>query len=247
MNIVLFGATRGIGRALGRRLAGRGDRLYLLGRDAAELGRSARDFEARAGLDEGTVGQSHCDLLEPETFAPALATAAAALGRVDAVVVAAGLFGTQDRMERDRALARRVLEGDFSGTVLFCEEARDRLLVQGGGTLCVVTSVAGDRGRKPVVLYGASKAGLSAYLEGLDHRFHSRGLRVVDVRPGFVRTSMTEGLVEPPFATDPDPVAAQIVRALDRGTPVVYATPVWRWIMLVVRLLPRFVMRRVGF
>lgn len=248
MNVVLLGATRGIGRALARALAARRDRVHLLGRDEIELGRSARDLEARGGTDAGSIGVGRCDLLEPESFAPALDAAWAALGRVDAVVVTAGLFGTQEALEADRDLTRRVLEADFSGTVLFCEEARERLLAQeGGGTLCVFSSVAGERGRKPVVLYGAAKAGLSAYLEGLDHRFHEQGLKVVCVKPGFVRTTMTDGLPEPPFAADPEPVAKAALRAIDRGRPVVYAPGIWRWIMLVIRHLPRFLMRRLGF
>jgi NAD(P)-dependent dehydrogenase (short-subunit alcohol dehydrogenase family) len=247
MNTVILGATRGIGRELARAMAARGDRLFLLGRDEADLAASARDLEARAGAEPGSIGAARCDLLDPGTFAPALDAAAAALGRIEAVVVTAGLFATQDALEADRTLARRVLEADFSGTVLFCEEARVRLLAAGGGRLCVFSSVAGERGRRPVVLYGAAKAGLSRYLEGLDHRFRSRGLITVAVLPGFVRTSMTEGLPEPPFAADPDAVARVALRALDRGTPKVHAPGVWRWIMLVVRLLPRFVMRRVGF
>ena len=111
----------------------------------------------------------------------------------------------------------------------------------------VFSSVAGDRGRKPVVFYGAAKAGLAAYLEGLDHRFHSRGLRVITVKPGFVRTGMTSQLAEPPFAADPDGIAPRLVRALDRARPVVYAPAIWWLVMRAVRLLPRAVMRRVGF
>ena len=114
-------------------------------------------------------------------------------------------------------------------------------------TLCVFSSVAGDRGRKPVVLYGATKAGLSRYLEGLDHRFFARGLRVICVKPGFVRTSMTDGLPIPPFAGDPDDVAARVLTAIDRGTPVVYAPPMWEVVMAVIRMLPRAIMRRVDF
>lgn len=246
MNVVLLGATRGVGRALARLLAARGDRLFLLGRGADDLAASARDLEVRAGLTAGAIGVAPCDLLVPESAAPALDAALAALGRVDAVVVTAGLFATQDALEADPALARRILEADFSGTVLFCEAARTRLLA-GGGTLCVFSSVAGERGRKPVVLYGAAKAGLSRYLEGLDHRYHARGLRVVCVKPGFVRTSMTEGLPEPPFAADAEEVARLALRGLDRGTPVVWAPPVWRWVMWVIRHLPRAVMRRLGF
>ena len=247
MNVVLLGATRGIGRALARLLAARGDRLFLLGRQRDDLERSARDLELRAGAAAGSVGIARCVLLAPESFAPALAAAWNALGKVDAVGVTAGLFGTQDALEADRERTRRMLEANFSGTVLFCEEARERLLAQGGGRLMVLSSVAGDRGRKPVVLYGAAKAGLSAYLEGLDHRFHARGLQVICIKPGFVRTSMTEGLPEPPFSADADDVAALALTALDRGTPLVYAPGIWRWVMLVLRHLPRFVMRRVGF
>jgi len=247
VNAVVLGATRGAGRALARALAARGDRLFLLGRDLEELRRSAADCDVRSPGGAAALGVAGCDLLAPESAAPALDAAWAACGRVDAVVVTAALFATQERLESDRELARRLLEADFSGTVLFCEEARQRLLAQGGGTLCVFSSVAGERGRKPVVLYGAAKAGLTRYLEGLDHRFHARGLRVVTVKPGFLRTSMTDGLPAPPFTADPDEIAPLVLRAIDRGTPVVYVTPVWRWVMLVVRSLPRFVLRRVGF
>ena len=245
MKAVVLGATRGMGRALARLMAERGDTVFLLGRDRDDLERSARDLEARAG--RGAVGAFACDLERPETFGPALDAAAAHMGGLDTVVVTAGLFATQDRLEADLELTRRLLLVDFTNTVVFCEAARARLLAGGGGTLCVFSSVAGDRGRKPVVLYGAAKAGLSAYLEGLDHRFRAAGLRTVCVKPGFVRTSMTEGLPAPPFAGEPAAVAATVLRAIDRGTPVVYAPPIWRLVMLAVRSLPRAIMRKVGF
>jgi short-subunit dehydrogenase len=245
MKVAFLGATRGMGRALARLMAERGHELVLLGRDLPDLERSARDLEVRAG--RGRVGTARCDLLRPETFAPALDAAQAALGGLEAVVVTAGLFATQERLEADLELASRVLQADFANTVLFCEHARRRLLARGGGTLCVFSSVAGERGRKPVVLYGAAKAGLSRYLEGLDHRYRAQGLRTVCVKPGFVRTSMTDGLPAPPFAGDPEGVAPRVLRAIERGQPVVYVPPMWRWVMLAVRALPRAVMRRVAF
>jgi decaprenylphospho-beta-D-erythro-pentofuranosid-2-ulose 2-reductase len=247
MKVALLGATKGMGRALARRLASRGDNLFLLGRDAEDLGRSARDLEVRGGFAPGSIGTTACDLERPETFSRALDLAQATLGGLEMVVVTAGLFATQDQLEADVTLARRLLTVNFANTVTFCEEARRRLLGKGGGTLCVFSSVAGERGRKPVVLYGAAKAGLTRYLEGLDHKFRAQGLRTICVKPGFVRTAMTEGLAPPPFAGDPDAVAAAVVRALDRGAPVVYVPGIWRLIMFVIRLLPRFVMRRIGF
>jgi short-subunit dehydrogenase len=245
MKAAFLGATKGMGRALARLLAERGDRLFLLGRDLEDLGRSAQDLEARTG--QKTAGFAHCDLERPESFAPALDAAEQALGGLELVVVTAGIFGPQEALETDAEKVRRLLVVDFAHTVLFCEEARRRLLARGGGTLCVFSSVAGERGRKPVVLYGAAKAGLSRYLEALDHKFRAQGLRVVCVKPGFVRTSMTDGLPAPPFAGEPEPVARRVLAALDRGTPVVYVPAPWRWVMLVIRCLPRFVMRRVGF
>ena len=247
MKVAILGATKGMGRSLARKLAERGDALFLMGRDPADLERSARDLEVRGSKQTGTVAHAACDLERPEEFAPALAAAEAALGGLDAVVVTAGLFATQDALEADGELARRLLTVDFANTVVFCEEARKRLLARGGGTLCVFSSVAGERGRKPVVLYGAAKAGLSRYLEGLDHKFRARGLKTICVKPGFVRTSMTEGLNVPPFAGEPDAVAARVIAAIDRGTPVVYAPPIWAFVMFAIRMLPRFVMRKIGF
>jgi decaprenylphospho-beta-D-erythro-pentofuranosid-2-ulose 2-reductase len=242
---VLLGATSGMGRALSRLLAERGDSLFILGIPADDLTRSARDLEQRGA--KGPVGTLECDLLDPSGFDAALARADDALGGFDTVVVTAGLFASQERLEADSEFCRKLLAANFTNTVLFCEAARKRLLARGGGTLCVFSSVAGERGRKPVVLYGAAKAGLSHYLEGLDHKFRAQGLVTVTVKPGFVKTSMTEGLKPPPFAGEPEGVARQVLRAIERGTPVVYAPPPWALVMLVIRALPRFVMRRIGF
>jgi NAD(P)-dependent dehydrogenase (short-subunit alcohol dehydrogenase family) len=235
-----------MGRSLARQMVERGDCVALLGRDEAELARSVADLRAR-GTPGVKVVHAKCDLEAPEGFRPALDAADRALGGLDGVVVTAGLFGTQEALEADAALAQRVLTVDFANTVMFCEEARKLLLGRGGGTLCVFSSVAGDRPRKPVVMYGAAKAGLSAYLEGIDLKFREQGLVTVCVKPGFVRTGMTEGLKAPPFAGEADEVAAVVLEAIDRGTPVVYAPPIWRAVMTAVRALPKFVMRRVGF
>lgn len=245
MRVAILGATKGMGRALARKIAERGDRLFLLGRDVDDLSRSARDLEARGAT--GEVGVNECDLERPDTFGPALDAAVRSMDGVDTVVVTAGAFGTQDQLESDSELAGRVATVNFANTIVFCEEARKRLLDVGGGTLCVFSSVAGERGRKPVIIYGASKAGLSQYLEGLDHKYRQQGLRVVTVKPGFVKTGMTDGLQPPPFAGEPEQVADIVLRGIDRGQPVVYAPRTWRYVMAVIRHLPRTVMRRVSF
>ena len=245
MKVVFLGATQGMGRALARLMAERGDELFLLGRHPDVLAEQAADLRIRGGAAD--IGVAACDLEQPDSFAGALDQAAATLGRFDAVVVTAGLFGTQEALEQDAVLRRRVLTVDFTNTMEFCEQARVRLLAMGGGRLCVFSSVAGDRARKSVILYGAAKAGLSFYLDGLDVKYRAQGLTTVVVKPGFVRTEMTQGLKEPPFAVDPPAAAAAALRAIDRGAPVAYVPAIWRLVMLVVTRLPRWVRRRVEF
>ena len=186
LKVVILGGTRGIGRAVARRLAERGDRVHLLGRDADELARCAADLQARTP-GGAAVSTSLCDLERPESFEQAIAAAAAALDGFDTAVVTAGMFATQPQLEVDHAFTQRLLTVNFANTVLLCEHLRTYLLSRGGGTLCVFSSVAGDRGRKPVILYGAAKAGLSAYLEGLDHKFRVRPQD--DLREAWIRAN----------------------------------------------------------
>ena len=245
MRVAFVGATRGMGRALARLLAERGEALCLLGRNAPDLEASARDLEARGA--RGPVPTAALDLARPEGFEAALAAADEALGGFDTLVVTGGLADRREVLERDMGRLEAVLHVNFTGTVVLCQMAAERLAARGGGRLCVFSSVAGDRPRRSNYLYGASKAGLSAFLEGLSHAYAERGVSVVCVKPGFVKTGLTEGLPVPPFAGEPEPVARTVLRALDAGRRVVYAPPVWRWIMLVIRSLPHALMRRIRF
>ncbi|HEX7880138.1 MAG TPA: SDR family NAD(P)-dependent oxidoreductase [Candidatus Eisenbacteria bacterium] len=246
MKAVILGGTSGMGRSLAQQLAGRGDLVFLLGRDAAALEQGVTDLRMRHP-ERQAAGSAVCDLESPEGFQGALDAADRALNGFDTVIVTAGLFATQDELEADIEKTRRLLTVDFANTVVFCERVRAMLLPRGGGRLVVFSSVAGDRGRKPVALYGAAKAGLSTYLEAMDHRYHAAGLHVLCVKPGFVKTAMTAGLKPPPFAGEPDRVAREVIRAMDKGLPLVYSPPIWGLVMLVIRFLPRFVMRRIRF
>lgn len=246
MKAIVLGATMGMGRAIARLLAERGDSVFVLGIGDDDLQRSAADLSARSPK-RVQVGYAECNLERPEGFAAALDAADAALGGFDAAIVTAAMFATQDALEADVELTRRLVTINFANTVVFCEHVRKRLLARGGGKLTVFSSVAGDRGRKPVAIYGASKGGLAVYLEALDHKFRALGLHVLCVKPGFVKTGMTAGLKPPPFAGEPEGVASDVVRAMDRGKPLLYTPRMWALVMLVIRWLPRFVMRKIGF
>ncbi len=234
-----------MGRAVARRMAERGDSVFLLGNVETELAASAADLKARSA--SGSAGYALCDLAEPDGFAAALDAADAALGGFDTVVVTAALFASQEALEADIDLTRRLVTLNYANTVVFCEHVRKRLLSRGGGRMAVFSSVAGDRGRKPVAIYGSAKAGLSVYLEAMDHKYHDAGLSVLCVKPGFVKTTMTAGLKPPPFAGEPEQVARDVVRALDKRKPMLYTPGMWALVMLVIRFLPRFVMRKIGF
>lgn len=235
-----------MGRAIAQRLAERGDAVFLLGIGEDELVQSAADLSARSPKG-ATFGHAELDLEKPDGFAAGLDAADAALGNFDAVIVTAALFATQDKLEDDIALTQRLVTVNYANTVVFCEHARKRLLARGGGKLAVFSSVAGDRGRKPQIIYGSAKAGLSIYLEALDHKFHEKNLQVLCVKPGFVKTGMTAGLKPPPFAGEPDQVARDVIKAMDDGKVLIYTPGMWALVMLVIRFLPRFVMRKIGF
>lgn len=244
MKAVVLGGTTGMGRAIARKLAERGDAVYLMGLDEADLETSAHDLKARGTKD---VGYHVCNLEAPSTFAKALDAAETFLGGFDTVIVTAAMFATQEALEADIELTQRLVTVNYGNTLVFCEHVRKRLLARGGGSLVAFASVAGDRGRKPVAIYGSSKAGIAAYLEALDHKFHDQGLHVLCVKPGFVKTGMTAGLKPPPFAGEPDQVASDVIAAIDAKKPMLYTPGMWALVMFVIRALPRFVMRKIGF
>ena len=238
MKVAVLGGTRGIGRALSQQLVARGDSVCLLGRDATTLAAAATE----AGPD---VSHAVCDLADARSFRPALEVADAALNGLDTVIVTAAAFATQEVLSGSAAAAREIMDIDFTQTIAFCEVARDVLAGRPGATLCVTSSVSGDRPRASVLIYGAAKAGLSYYLDGLELTAQEHGVRVVCVKPGFVHTDMTAGLEAPPFAGQPDEVAETILRGIDRGSRVIYAPPIWRWVMLAIRSIPRPLFRRL--
>ncbi len=246
MKAIVLGGTKGMGRAIARQLAERGDSVFLMAQDEEALEKSAADVKERHPKHE-EVGFTSCSLERPEGFAEALDKADEALGNFDTVVVTAAMFATQEALEADVELMRRLVTVNYANTVVFCEHVRKRLLARGGGNLAVFSSVAGDRGRKPVAIYGSSKAGLSTYLEAMDHKFHAAGLNVLCVKPGFVKTGMTAGLKPPPFAGEPEQVARDVIQAMDRKKAVLYTPTMWALVMLIIRWLPRFVMRKINF
>ena len=166
-------------------------------------------------------------------------------GDIDIVLLAFGVLGDQMEAEADPDAAVAVATINFTGAVSAGLRVATRLRAQGHGVLVVLSSVAGDRARRSNFVYGSTKAGLDAFAQGLGDALHGSGARVLVVRPGFVRTRMTEGLAEAPMTVGPDDVAKVIVTALRKGRETVYAPGPLRFVMAGLKSLPRPVFRRL--
>lgn len=240
-NALVLGGTSAIAHAVARRWAERGDAIVLAGRSAERLETVAQDLRVRGAASVATVVG---DLADPGAQEDILARARAALGSIDTALVAYGLLGTQDEAQRDAVALERVLRTNFTSAAAWCERLVAGFEAQGRGTLAVIGSVAGDRGRQSNYVYGSAKGALAIYLDGLRHRLARSAVRVVTIKPGFVDTPMTAEFPKGALWASPDTVAAAIVAAIDRGRPVAYVPGFWRWIMLVVRSVPRAALHR---
>lgn len=242
--VLVFGATSGIAEAVVRRLAGQGAELFLVARNADRLDAVAADARTRAARAVTTEAR---DLDNVSAFPAILDRAFQALGRVDLVLLAHGILATSDACEASPELTERLLVTDFTAPAILSQQVALRLAVsQGSGTLAVIGSVAGDRGRQSNYAYGAAKGGLAVFLAGLRNRMYARGVHVLTVKPGFVDTPMTAGVPKNALFATPDRVAADVLRAVDRGRDEVYTPGFWRLIMAVVRSIPERIFKKMS-
>lgn len=239
--ILIIGGTSAIARACMRRWAAEPTDFVLVGRDGSRLDAVARDLEARSPGTTTLVREfsfaadADIDALVDDVFAD---------GGVDIALIAHGSLPVQAEIEGDLTAIRTALETNAVSAVLFAEAIAGRLVRAGRGRIAVISSVAGDRGRRSNYVYGAAKALVSAYTEGLWHRVAGSGVTVTLIKPGPTATPMTDHLRGQRLASA-DAVAASIVAGVDRGAAVVYAPPLWRVIMTVIRAIPRPVFRRL--
>lgn len=166
-------------------------------------------------------------------------------GDFDLVLLAFGVLGDQNQAERDAAAAVEVARVNYLDPVAVAVPVANRLRAQGHGTFVVLSSVAGERARRSNFVYGSTKAGLDAFFQGLGDSLVGSGASVMIVRPGFVHTKMTEGLEPAPLSTTPEAVAEAIVRGLERGSEIIWVPPALRWVMTVLRHVPRPLFRKL--
>jgi decaprenylphospho-beta-D-erythro-pentofuranosid-2-ulose 2-reductase len=239
--VLLLGATSGIARSVARELAAQGHPLVLAARDVEAAERLAADLTVRFGTEARVWAFDALD------FASHGALAERAAGEeVGGVVLCYGAMVDQAEAQRDPARALEMIQVNYASPVSVLERLAPVLAARGRGFVCALSSVAGDRGRPSNYLYGSTKAGLDAYLEGLRPRLHRDGVAVINVKPGVVDTGMTFGMERLPLMAPPDRVGRDVARAIRRRATTVYTPFFWRFIMLVIRALPTRLYRRLA-
>ncbi len=241
MNLLVLGANSDVAFALAGRFAQfeKAD-LYLASRNVTALEKKARDLTIRHGITatplffDAEDCKSHADFYESLKPKP------------DGVVAAFGYLGDQAAAQKDFHQARRIFHANFIGAVSILEIVAADFERRGHGFIIGLSSVAGQRGRQSNYFYGAAKGAFSIYLSGLRNRLAPRGVKVITVLPGFIRTKMTESMELPEKLTAlPEEAARDIHRAFQKSKDIVYTRWFWKWIMLVIRSIPEPVFKRL--
>jgi len=243
MKVLVLGATSAIAIATARKLTNRGASFYLVARTASKLEAVASDLETRGGT---VVGVRVMDLDDTAGHPEMLAAAVEALGEIDLALIAHGVLGNQEQAQADYTAAEAILATNFLSAVSLSTWLANYFVEREAGVLAVISSVAGDRGRKSNYVYGASKGALNIFLDGLRNRIDREGVQVLTIRPGFVATPMTAHLPQGPLFAQPDQIAAGILKAIARRKDNVYLPPIWALIMLLVRSIPQSIFKKMN-
>jgi short-subunit dehydrogenase len=242
-SVLILGATSTIARAVAAEFATHGFDLILAGRDREELDALAADLKLRHGVSTSTLP---FDALAFETHEAVLGSCFAQVGEaLEGVVVCLGYLGDQAAAQGDFFEARRILDTNFTGCVSALNIIANHFEKMQKRFICVLTSVAGDRGRRSNYLYGAAKGGLSIYLQGLRNRLFHSNVRVITIKPGFVDTRMTYGRPGLFLVATPEAVARSIFNAIKNSQDIAYVPWFWRWLMFIIRQIPEGLFKRM--
>jgi short-subunit dehydrogenase len=241
--ILVLGATSGIAEAVCRRWAERGESLFLVARNEDKLAAVAADMRTRGAA---YVDTAVADLDDTGIHAELLAHAINSLTGLDIAFLALGVLGDQPKAERSFLDAAQILHTNLVAPVSLLTWLGNYCAQRHAGTLAVLSSVAGERGRKSNYVYGSSKAGLTAFVDGLRNRIDRDGVHVMTIKPGPVKTAMTAGMKGSEKFADVESVATTLVKAIDRGTDIVYVPGVWRVIMAVIRSIPERIFKKLN-
>lgn len=241
--ILVIGATSAIAEATARLFAADGDRLYLVARNAGKLEAVAHDLQIRGAVHIETQIMDATDYDRHEAM---IEKATNALGGLDTVLIAHGTLPDQRACEESFELTRREFETNALSVISLLTRLANQFEKQGHGTIAVISSAAGDRGRQSNYVYGTAKSAVSTFLQGLRNRLHRSGIRVLTIKPGFVDTPMTASIEKNFLWSRPETVAMQIYRATKGKRDILYSPWFWLPIMAIIKRIPEFVFKRLS-
>ncbi len=242
MKILVFGANSTIAKELQKIWAGQGHSMVLVGRDSEKLSRVGQDLKVRGATLVETVEKDLLDFSDADKFIEALWEN---YDGFDLVFMAQGILGDQREDEKSAEKSLRILESNFISHAAFLTPLANLFEKAGQGTLAVITSVAGDRGKQSNYIYCAAKAGKIAFLSGLRNRLYSKGVHVIDLRLGFVDTAMTAQFKKGALWAKPESVAKAIHSSIENKEDVVYLPKIWFFIMMIIRNIPEVLFKRL--
>ncbi len=241
--ILVLGATSGIAEATCRIWAAEGASMFLVGRNQTKLEAVAADLKTRGAA---YIDIAVADLDDTAQHPALLAHAINSLTGMDIAYLAHGILGDQAEAEREFATAEQILHTNFIAPVSMLTWLANYCVQRKAGTLAVISSVAGDRGRKSNYVYGSSKAGLSAFLGGLRNRIDREGVKVLTIKPGPTKTAMTAAMPGSGKFADPNAVAKSIAGAIAAGKDTLYVPFQWQPIMFIIRNIPESVFKKLN-
>ncbi|SFG20812.1 Short-chain dehydrogenase [Duganella sp. CF458] len=241
--ILLLGATSTIMRQVALNLIGKDDKVCLAARNTEELAVIAADLRIRTGA--ALITTHKFDTSDFATHQELVETAQHELGGLDIVVAGTGALGDQLKARQSLATIKDIIDSNYVGIATTFSVAANILEQQGSGCLCVLSSVAGDRGRQSNYLYGSAKSGMSAFMQGLRNRLAPAGVRVITIKLGFIDTKMVAGKSGTFLMASPEAAGAHIAKRVREGADVVYFPFFWRYIMLIIRNIPEFIFKRM--
>jgi short-subunit dehydrogenase len=239
--VLIIGAASAIATAVARRYAAKSARLFLAGRRLPALEALADDLRVRGAKE---VDCAQLDANDIASHATLIEQAWLRWNGLDRVLIVHGVLPDQAVCERSVEAALATFDTNARSVVALMLGIATRLEAQGAGTLAVISSPAGDRGRQSNYIYGAAKGAVTVLAAGLRHRLAAKGVRVITILPGFVDTPMTAAFSKGPLWAKPEKVAEDIETAMERGFGTVYTPWFWRWIMFVIRHVPEGVFVR---
>lgn len=241
--VMIVGASSAIAQETAKIFAARGDALFLVARSAGKLQIISNDLIVRGA---SKVETATLDLNELSVHPQLLANATEALGGLDIALIAHGTLGDQTASQADFEVTRQELKTNFLSVISLLTPLANQFEAQGHGTIAVISSVAGDRGRGSNYVYGTAKAGVTAFLSGLRNRLAKSGVQVLTIKPGFVDTPMTEQMDKGALFVGADVIAQGIVNAIDAKKDVVYLPWFWWGIMTIIRHIPESIFKKLS-